>query len=41
VARHLPGCGDLQRVVSIASLDVAAESGEAVPQARSNPGAGQ
>jgi flagellar protein FlbD len=39
VARHLPGYGDLQRLVSIASLDVDARSAETPSRERSNPGA--
>ena len=37
VARHLPAYGDLQRVVSIASLDVGGEPNAVPMQARNNP----
>jgi len=38
VARHLPPYGDLERVVSIVSLDVAGPTSLSPVQARSNPG---
>jgi flagellar protein FlbD len=38
VARRLPSYGDLQRVVSIASLDVAGSAGNGAAQTRSSPG---
>jgi flagellar protein FlbD len=41
VARHLPAYGDLQRVVSITSLDVAGQSNAGPLQVRSNPGSGR
>jgi flagellar protein FlbD len=40
VATHLPDYGDLQRVVSITSLDVAGKSNTDPMRARSNPESG-
>jgi flagellar protein FlbD len=40
VARHLPAYGDLQRVVSIASLDVGSPPNAVPKQSTSNPGSG-
>lgn len=41
VARHLPAYEDLQRVVSITSLDVAGQSNAGPMQARNNPRPGR